>query len=100
MRCGHATQLIQRHLFVATLFSQLHKRLVCSDANQPCGELGTFPEVSQILESFQQGFLDRVLRIFLVARDGLRDSEKSAVVLLYELLEGRDIPFLASVDEI
>jgi hypothetical protein len=44
--------------------------------------------------------LDRVLGIFPVARDGLRDSEKSAVVSLYELLESGSISSLAGVDKL
>src|ERR1700731_4236568 len=33
-------------------------------------------------------------------RNGLSDSEKSAIVSLYELLESRNIPILAGVDKI
>jgi hypothetical protein len=62
--------------------------------------LGIFSELGQILEGFQQGFLDRVLGIFPVARDSLRDSKKSAIVSLYELLEGGNIPLLAGVDKL
>jgi hypothetical protein len=54
----------------------------------------------QVLEGTQERFLDRVFGIFPVMRDGLRDSEKSAVVSLYELLESGKIPFLGSVDKI
>jgi hypothetical protein len=96
----HLKILVQGNFFLGALFSQLHKRLVYRDANQPGRELGIFSEVGQILEGFQQGFLDRVLGIFPVARDGLRDSEKSAAVSLYELLEGGNISFLADVDKL
>jgi hypothetical protein len=44
--------------------------------------------------------LDSILGIFPVAGDGLRDSQKFAVVSLYELLESVSIPSLASVDKI
>jgi hypothetical protein len=37
---------------------------------------------------------------FAITGDGLRDSEKSAVVSLYELLESSNNPILASVDKI
>jgi hypothetical protein len=57
--------------------------------------LGVFSEVGQILKGFQERFLNRVFGIFPVMRDSLRDSEKSAIVSLYELLESRNIPFLA-----
>jgi hypothetical protein len=58
------------------------------------------PEVGQVLVCLQEGFLNRVLRIFPVMRDALGDSEKSAIVSLYELLECSDIPILAGMDEI
>jgi len=61
---------------------------------------GIFSECGQVLEGTQERFLDRVFGIFPVMRDGLRDSEKSAVVSLYELLESGKIPFLGSVDKI
>jgi hypothetical protein len=62
--------------------------------------LGIFSECGQVLEGTQERFLDRVFGIFSVMRDGLRGSEKSAVVSLYELLESGKIPFLGSVDKI
>jgi len=62
--------------------------------------LGIFSEVSKILERLQEGFLDRVFGVFPVTRDSLRDSEKSAAVSLYELLEGSDITLLARVDKL
>jgi hypothetical protein len=85
---------------MGAVFSQLHQRLVYSDADQPSRELAIFPEVGQILKRFQQGFLDRVFGIFLIAGHGLRDSEKSAVVSLYELLESGSISSLAGVDKV
>jgi hypothetical protein len=62
--------------------------------------LGIFSEIGQILKGFQQGFLNRVFGIFPVMRDGLSDSEKSAIVSLYELLESASISLLASVDKV
>ena len=62
--------------------------------------MGIFSDVSKILERFQEGFLDRVFGVLPVMRDILRDSEKSAAVSLYELLEGRDIALLARVDKL
>ena len=62
--------------------------------------MGIFSEFRQILKGFQERFLNRVFGIFPVARDGLRDSEKSAVVSLYELLKSGNIPVFASVDKI
>jgi hypothetical protein len=62
--------------------------------------LGVFSEFPQILKGFQERFLDRIFGVFPVTGNGLGDSEKSAVVSLYELLEGGNIPFLASVDKI
>ncbi|HXP44379.1 MAG TPA: hypothetical protein VN833_29295 [Candidatus Acidoferrales bacterium] len=86
--------LVQENFFVGALFSQLHRQLVCGDANQPGKELGIFSEVGQILEGFQQGFLDRVFGISPVARDGLRDSEKSAAVSLTSCSNAVISPFL------
>src|ERR1700739_2646044 len=53
-----------------------------------------------MLEGSQEHFLDRVFGVLPVMRDRLRDSEKPAVVSLYELLKGGKIPFLASVDKV
>jgi hypothetical protein len=53
-----------------------------------------------VLEGLQKGFLNRVLGIFGVMRDIVGDSEKFAIVSLYELLEGRNIPILAGMDKI
>jgi len=44
--------------------------------------------------------LNRVFGIFRVMQDVLGDSEKFAVVSLYELLESSNIPILASVDKL
>ena len=44
--------------------------------------------------------LNRVSRIFSVMHDALSDSEKLAIVFLYELLESGNIAVLASVDKI
>jgi hypothetical protein len=52
------------------------------------------------LKGFQERFLNRVFGVFPVMRDRLRDSEKPAIVSLYELLESGNIPFLAGVDKI
>jgi hypothetical protein len=52
------------------------------------------------LEGLQESFLNRVLRIFPVMRNALSNSEKSAIVSLYELLESRNIPILAGVDKV
>jgi hypothetical protein len=82
------------------LLSQLHKRLVQGDANQPGRELGIRSELGQVLVGLQEGFLNRVLWIFLVMGDALSDSEKFAIVSLYELLESGNIPILASLDKI
>jgi len=62
--------------------------------------LGILSEFRQILKGLQERFLNRVFGIFPVARDGLRDSEESAVVSLYELLEGGNIPFLTGMDKL
>jgi hypothetical protein len=51
-----------------------------------------------VLEGLQKGLLNRVLGIFPVMRDTLSDSEKFAIVSLYELLEGGNIPILAGMD--
>jgi hypothetical protein len=61
--------------------------------------LGILSELVQVLEGLQESFLNRVLRIFPVMRNALSDSEKSAIVSLYELLKSRNIPILAGVDE-
>jgi hypothetical protein len=92
--------LIQGHLSCAALLSQLHQRLVQSDANQPSRELGILSEFRQFLVGLEEGLLNRVLRIFSVMRDALSDSEKLAIVFLYELLESGNIAVLASVDKI
>jgi hypothetical protein len=52
------------------------------------------------VKGFQERFLNRVFGIFPVTRDSLRDSEKSAVVSLYELLESGSISSLAGVDKV
>jgi len=62
--------------------------------------LGMLPKLVQVLEGLQKGFLNRVLRIFPVTRNALGDSEKFAIVSVYELLESSDIPILAGMDEI
>ena len=62
--------------------------------------LGILPKLVQVLEGLQKGFLNRVLRIFPVTRNALGDSEKFAIVSVYELLESSDIPILAGMDEI
>jgi hypothetical protein len=53
-----------------------------------------------VLVGLQEGFLNRVLWIFLVMGDALSDSEKFAIVSLYELLESGNIPILAGLDKI
>jgi hypothetical protein len=53
-----------------------------------------------MLEGLQKGLLNRVLGIFGVMRDVVSDSEKFAIVSLYELLESSDIPILAGMDKI
>jgi len=53
-----------------------------------------------MLEGLQKGLLNRVLGIFGVMRDVVGDSEKFAIVSLYELLEGSYIPILAGMDKI
>ena len=53
-----------------------------------------------MLEGFQRGLLNRVLGIFGVMRDVVGDSEKFAIVSLYELLESSYIPILAGMDKI
>ena len=58
------------------------------------------PEVAQVLEGLQECLLDCVFGIFRVVQDVLGDSEKFAVVSLYELLESSNIPILASVDKL
>jgi hypothetical protein len=53
-----------------------------------------------MLEGLQKGLLNRVLGIFGVMRDVVGDSEKFAIVSLYELLESSYIPILAGMDKI
>jgi len=53
-----------------------------------------------MLEGLQKGLLNRVLGIFGVMRDVVGDSEKFAIVSLYELLEGSDITILTGMDKI
>jgi hypothetical protein len=60
--------------------------------------LGIFSEFRQIPEGLQESFLYGVFGILSVAGDGLRDSEESGVVSLYEVLESDTISFLAGVD--
>jgi hypothetical protein len=57
-------------------------------------------ELCQVLEGLQESFLNRVLGIFPVMCDALSDSEKFAIVPLYELLEGGNFSTLAGVDKI
>jgi len=52
------------------------------------------------LEGLQKGLLNRVLGIFGVMRDVVGDSEKFAIVSLYELLESGYIPIFAGIDKI
>ena len=68
--------------------------------NQPGREFGISSEVTQVLVSLQEGFLNRVLGVFPVMRDALSDSEKFAIVSLYELLESSNVPVLAGMDKI
>jgi hypothetical protein len=56
--------------------------------------------LAQVLEGLQKGFLNRVLGIFSVMRDVVGDSEKFAIVSLYELFESSYIPILAGMDKI
>src|ERR1700677_1506421 len=92
--------LIQRLLPYCALPSQLHKRLVHSDANQPGGEFGISSDIAQVLVSLQERLLNRVLRVFPVTCNALSDSEKCAIVSLHELLESSHIPILAGMDKI
>jgi hypothetical protein len=92
--------LIYGHLSYCALLSQLHKRLVHGDANQPGRELGIPSESSQVLEGFKKGLLNCVLGIFPIMRDAVSDSEKFAIVSLHQLLESGNIPVLASLDKI
>jgi len=91
--------LIQRPLSYCALLSQLHKRLVDGDANQPSREFGISSEIAQVLVSLQEGLLNRVLRIFTVMRNALSDSEEYAVVSLHQLLESGHIAMLARLDK-
>jgi hypothetical protein len=56
--------------------------------------------LAQILEGLKKGLLNCVLGIFPVMRDAVSDSEKFAIVSLYELLESGNITILAGVDKI
>jgi hypothetical protein len=56
--------------------------------------------LAQVLEGLQKGLLNRVLGILRVVRDALSDSEKFAIVSLYELLESSNISILAGMDKI
>jgi hypothetical protein len=59
-----------------------------------------FPEVAHMLESLQEGFLDRVLRVFAIVRNMFRNSQEFAIVTVHEFLEGRYISTLSGMDEI
>src|SRR5208282_2452718 len=48
----------------------------------------------------QKGLLNRVLGIFPVMRDALSDSEKFAIVSLYELFESGNMPMLDRMVEV
>jgi hypothetical protein len=61
--------------------------------------LGIPSEVAQVLISFQESFLNRVLGIFAVMRDALSDSEKFPIVSLYQLLESGNVPILTGLDK-
>src|SRR5947209_7204020 len=45
-------------------------------------------------------FLNCILRVFSVMRDALSNSEKFAIISLYELLESGNVPILGGVDKI
>jgi hypothetical protein len=62
--------------------------------------LRIFSEVAQVLKSLQECFLNHVFGIFPVMNDVVGDAEKFAIVTLYELLEGSNIPILAGMDKI
>jgi hypothetical protein len=53
-----------------------------------------------VLEGLQEGLLNHVLGIFPIVRNILGNSEKFAIVPLYELLESGNIPVLAGMDKI
>src|SRR5437667_8851996 len=55
---------------------------------------------AHMLESLQEGLLDRVLRVFAIVRNVFRNSQECAIVTLYEFLEGRYFPTLSSMDQI
>src|ERR1700722_15631769 len=82
------------------LLSQFHKRLIHRDAKEPCRELRIFPEFAQMLKDLQESFLNRVLGIFSITGDALSDSEKLAIVSLYQLLEGLNIAILTGMHKI
>jgi hypothetical protein len=52
------------------------------------------------VKGLKKGLLNRVLGVFPVMRDVLGDSEKFAIVSLYELLESSNIPVLAGMDKV
>jgi hypothetical protein len=53
-----------------------------------------------MLESLQEGLLDRVLRVFAIVRNVFRNSQEFAIVTLHEFLEGGYISTLRRMDEI
>src|SRR5439155_27013603 len=79
-RCSWTVPALPR----CALLSQLHERLVYSDANQPCRELRVSLESAQILMSFEECSLDNLFRIFGIMRHILGDAKQLAFVPPYQ----------------
>jgi len=61
---------VERFLFGPPVGSKAHQRLVNHNARNPGPELGIESKLREFLKSLEQGTLDHVLRIRLVADDG------------------------------
>src|SRR6185437_16753326 len=76
-----------------------HQALIDGDANQPGRKLRVALKLLQLFIRLQEGVLRNVLGVFAVLGDVLRHPENLPLILTYQLLEGRRVPFFRAVNQ-